>query len=143
MSEAIRTTTTLPSAPTIPDEDAYVASTLLAPPVPHPDADLIAACAAHLRLHRAFGVYVRSLPNGITDDDPARVLLETTPALTEQIVASRPVTPEGQVARLKCAAFHYRLAHPACADRPDAPAEERFVAAALRDFAYAEWGDAS
>ncbi len=75
------------------------------------------------------------------DDDPGWVMLETMPALTAQIVAARPVTPEGQVARLKCAAFHHRRTHLACADRPNAPVEERFMAAALRDFPDAEWGD--
>ncbi len=111
-------------------------------PSGRPDAELLTACGEFLRLQREFEAYCTGLPGDMEDDDPAWAMLDPLPGLVEQIVTLRATTAEGHLARARCRAFPWLPQARACQDDPEAAAEDRFMAAELRDLVAMECGAA-
>ena len=101
--------------------------------VPHPDAELIAACRDYIRIQREFEAYYDTLPSDIEADDHGVAIIRSVDELGGKIIALRAVTAEGYAARAKCVAWHYLPNHRSCQDNPDYGFEDRFMAAGMRD----------
>lgn len=74
--------------------------------VAHPDTELIGLCETWRERMAAFDRACDRLGN-VPDGDPAWRLVDDAEALEDRILAIRPVTAEGYVARLRCAAAQY------------------------------------